>query len=965
MRRIGVSNPLDRPSPYHSRHKFVSAEGGNWYDRAFVAGILLLVTLSPLPMGAVHPWPFIAIELTIFALVVLWMAKTAFGAPIQFQPTLANLRPIVLPLALFLAVAGFALVPLPPTLLRALSPATYTMYAKSLPGWPSQAPYAAMLELPDLNAAQHLNVVLPTPQEAAQGAAIPQPHQHVLGPHTSTNQPVLASGWRWRSISLAPELTRELVIKLVAYSALFFVVLLYPFGPSMHAESEKNFYRYVIIAVLITALVVACIGILERVFWNGKILWVFVPYDWGRAMPDAMDRARGPFVNPDHFGSYLNLVIPVALAGVLFPTFVVRKSSGEAFRVFCAAVVLIASTALLLSLSRAGWIGAIVGAAALVFMAHFIPHAKRPGLLKLSWKVTVPVCAAMFAIVLLTSSLFVGAQGRHQADVRLMETVSQHQSLHFRTDVWRNSMGIVRAFPLFGIGLGSFPDVFPHFQQAPWSWEAAREAHNDYLELLIGAGAVGFGLLAWFFVAVVTRLYRGIRALPPDVLPVGAALTAGMAALAFQEFFDFNLQIPAVAILMTLFLALAFRLVAATRLNEPAPQPAGAKRWAMPAALSGAAIALGIVALLQPKIPYPYNIIPPKTASQARALILAHPTSVQPHLWMVETMGKRLPAAMRAQELERAVWLDPTSPYARDQYAEALVWNGQEGESLKQIQESVFDSPYLASHYYLERRLIPWLSPGERAAVEQGLQRAIAHDYPAAVWTLAEVYDLDHQYARESELLARAASTESDPAARANLLISAGGSAANAGDIALAEKHLRAAAAFDPVNPDSYHYLATMVFAPRKQMDSARAAIEQGINAGADPFSLDLALADAAGIAGDHPTMEKALLDATNIRPSDADAAVRLADLYTSEKRYDDAVLLLRHVAELNPDSALVLNRLGRAEAANYQFYAAGNDLARATQLEPGDAAYKADYEEFQKKSAAPEGISDASSATH
>lgn len=964
MRRIGLSNPLDRPRAYRSRHKFVSADGGNWYDRAFVTGILLLVTLSPLPMGAVHPWPFIAIELTICALVVLWMAKTAFAAPIQFQPTLANLRPIALPLALFVALAGFALVPLPPTVLRVLSPATYTMYARSLPGWPHEAPYAGMLQLPDLNAAQHLNVVLPTPQEAANGAAIPQPHQHALGPQTSTSKSMLAGGWRWRTLSLAPELTRELVIKLAAYAALFFVVLLYPFGPSMHAESEKNFYRYVIIAVLVTALVVACVGILERVFWNGKILWIFVPYDWGRAMPDAMDRARGPFVNPDHFGSYLNLVIPVALAGVLFPTFVVRKSSGEAFRVFCAAVVLIASTALLLSLSRAGWIGAIVGAAALVYMAQFIPRAKRPALLRLSWKIAVPAGAAIFAIVLLTSSLFGGAQGRHQADVRLMETVSQHQSLHFRLDVWRDSIGIVRAFPLFGIGLGSFADVFPHFQQAPWSWEGAREAHNDYLELLIGAGAFGFVLLAWFFVAVVTRLYRGIRALPPDVLPVGAALTAGMAALAFQEFFDFNLQIPAIAILMTLFLALAFRLVAATRLSEPAPQPVGIKRWAMPAGLSAAAIVLGIAALAQPKFPYPYDLTAPKTASQARALILAHPTSVVPHLWMVETLGKRLPFAMRAQELETAVWLDPTNPAARDQYAEALVWNGQSGESLKQIEESVFDSPYLATHYYLELRLIPWLSPGERAAVEQGLQRAIAHDYPAAIWTLAQVYDLNHQYGRESELLAHAASSESDPAVRANLLVSAGGSAAKAGDFAKAEEHLRAAMALDPVDPDSYHYLATMIFAPKKQMDSARAVIQQGINAGADPFTLDLALTDAAGIAGDDSTMEKALLDATNIRPSDDDAATRLADLYMQEKRYDDAVLLLKRTAELHPDSAPVLNRLGRAEAANYQFYAAGNDLARATQLEPGDAVFKSDYEEFQKKSAAAGGVSDAAAST-
>ncbi|HUY27490.1 MAG TPA: O-antigen ligase family protein [Candidatus Binataceae bacterium] len=965
MRIISASNPLERPRHYQSRHKFVSAEGGNWYDRAFVTGVLLLVTLSPLPMGAVHPWAFIAIELLICALVFVWMAKTAFASPIQFQPALSNLRPIALPLGLFVGFAAFALVPLPPAMLRAISPATYTMYSRSLSGWPGQAPYAAMMRLPNRNAAQHLEVVLPTPQEAAKGAPIPRPHQSSLRPVNSPAIVPAESGasLRWRSLSLAPELTRELVLKLCAYSALFFVVLLYPFGPSMHAEAEKRFYRYVIIAVLATGLGVACLAILQRVFWNGKILWIFVPYDWGHALPDAMGRARGPFVNPDHFASYLNLVIPVAIAGVLFPTFVVRKQSGEPFRVFCAAVVLIASTALLLSLSRAGWIGAIVGVAALVYIAHFIPRAKRPAMLRLSWKIAVPAGAAMLAIVILTSSLFVGAQGRHQADVRIMETVSQHQSLHFRFDVWRNSIAMVRSFPIFGIGLGSFPDVFPHFQRAPWSWQAAREAHNDYLELLIGAGAVGFALLAWFFAAVITRLYRGLRALPPDVLPVGGALTAGMAAMAFQEFFDFNLQIPALAILLTLFLALAFRLVAATRLAEPAPQPAGLRRWAMPAGVSAAALAIAVVALGQPKVPYPYDLTTPKTAAQARALILAHPTSVAPHLWMVEAMGKRLPPAMRAQELATAVWLDPANPYARDQYAEALVWNGQPAAALDQVQESVFDSPYLATHYYLQRRLIAWLSPQERAAIERGLQHAIALDYRSAVWTLASFYDADHQYAKESVVLEQAAAAEGDPGARANLLVSAGTTAAWSGDPSRGEKDLRAAAALDPSSPDPYEYLATEIFAPHKHMDAARAAIEEGISNGADPYALELALAKAAEIAGDNPTLEKALREASNLRPSDPAPASRLAALYMREKRFDDAVLLMKRAADLHPDSADVLDRLGLAEEANYQFYAAGNDLARAAELAPHDAAIKSDYQEFQKKAAPAGGLSDAAVA--
>jgi O-antigen ligase/tetratricopeptide (TPR) repeat protein len=955
VRLLGASNPLGRRPTYHSRHRFVSTEGANWYDRGFVTGVILLVTLSPLPMGAVHPWAFIALELAIGGLVLIWMAKTAIVEPIQYQPAFANLRPIALPLALFIAFAALAMLPMPPVMLRLLSPSTYTLYAKTLPGWPNQAPYRDLLKA----AASVPSVARPLSYPSRQTEAAPNPRTPTAKAAALEETSKLASeasdAPRWMPLSIAPPLTLELLIKIAAYAALFFAVMLYPFGPSMNGVAEKRFYRYVLVAIMATGLFVACVGILERVFWNGKILWIFVPYDWGRAQPTLFGRARGPFVNPDHFASYLNLILPVAIAGMLFPTFVTRRNS-EPFRVFCAVVAVVTSIALLLSMSRAGWLGAVVGVSTLVFLSRFIAIENRPWIFRLRSRVTVPLCAIAVIVILATTSVFVGDRGRHEADVRLKDTISNHQSLHFRVNVWRDSLPMIRDFPLFGMGLGAFEDAFAHFQSPPWNPNQVREAHNDYLELLVSAGVIGFGFLAWFFTAAARRLYRGLPNLPADVLPVAAALLAGMGAMAFQEFFDFNLQIPAVAFLFTLIFAMAMRLVVVARLDRVEAAPSRSQLRVIAATAAAAVIVVSILAVGQNKIPYPYSLEVPSTVASAREGVLAHPALSLTHVWMAAALGPRISPAARAHELASAAWLDPTDPRVRDLYAQSLIFAGRPNAALKQVTLSVYNSPWLDNHFYLTADNRTRLTPADRAAVETGLKMAVARNFKNAVWALGGFYDALHEYPREARLYVKAAGTEPDPGLRSDLLVAAGRSFADAGNFADGEKYLREAAALDPTSPDPYRYLATDIFAPEKRLRAARAAIDEGIRNGADPFRLELALAAAARRVGDNSTEEKALVDASNIRPSNAGAAIRLGQLYMREKRFDQAVLILKRAAELHPDSPQVLDKLGLAEEANYQFYAAGTDLSRAAELAPDNAAIKADYQDFQKRSSTASG---------
>ena len=74
-------------------------------------------------------------------------------------------------------------------------------------------------------------------------------------------------------------------------------------------------------------------------------------------------------------------------------------------------------------------------------------------------------------------------------------------------------------------------------------------AHNDYLQLLIEAGWIGFiAVLTGFLIFMWKNAYR-IRHMNPQKDPMRFFLAvgafSGLISLAFHSFFDFNLQIPA------------------------------------------------------------------------------------------------------------------------------------------------------------------------------------------------------------------------------------------------------------------------------------------------------------------------------------------------------------------------------------------------------------------------------------
>ena len=124
--------------------------------------------------------------------------------------------------------------------------------------------------------------------------------------------------------------------------------------------------------------------------------------------------------------------------------------------------------------------------------------------------------------------------------------------------------------PIAGWGLRSFPVVYPQFRSF-YTTFFVNEAHNDYLQLLVEMGLLGFGVMVWFLIVVFRRALSKIKNWASDVSgAVTLACILGCTGILIHSTVDFNLQIPANAAL--------FYVICSIAAADPLTQPARKRR---------------------------------------------------------------------------------------------------------------------------------------------------------------------------------------------------------------------------------------------------------------------------------------------------------------------------------------------------------------------------------------------------
>ncbi len=928
-----------------------------------MAGIIALAIFMPLAFGAVHPWAYKIGEALAFALLLLWPFGHAArdGQPAELR---VQIRTFAIPIVVFLSFALLQLIPLPPAAIHFLSPSTYRLYQQVLPGWPAQVPYAGLEGSLNPAPAQPVvanapTVVLPTVEEVKAGAPIPfAPKSQTAKDDAGNGANATGSGYsdrnlerlskiystRWRPLSIAPVLSWSGLVLFAACAALFMLVAFVPIGAIASTVERDWFVGTVMTVFLAVGLGIATLGLVQQATWNGRILWFFVPLDWGAPQLGIVPRASGPFVDPDHFAGFLAMIFPLAISGTFLGSPLVSSRWSNAYRIACGVTSFVLMAAILMSQSRAGWMGLALG----VILVMFLTSGREEGRERTLRARRIALVGASCMLVLAMS--FIGPTGREQVSARVQYSLEVDKALPDRASGWAQGLKIVEDFPTVGMGLRTWPELFTRYRARPWSELYLSEAHNDYLQLVAETGIVGLVLAAWFMLRAGSFIYRRFAKLPAKIVPVQAALVAALAIMCVVEFFDFDLQIPAIAFFFAMLLGLAVRVSWSWTVDDDAdrfeePRGVFARIW-----VPIAAVGLLAATFVQPAIAYPYDLEPPNSIAQAKWMLLLYPANAFSHVATADFLGDRMQLSDRIREREIAVALDPMNPYTRDAYMRELAAAGRNADALKQIELSVFNSPWPRTHPYMSDRIIGWLSPGERSAIERGITHASAEHVPGALVAAATLDDGVGKYSDEASLYADGAQRARDSHTQYLYLMSAAAAASRGSDFKRARSLLEKAIAIEPDEPSAYYALAKDVFAPQKDMAGIKRTIAQAIDSGIDRYEMELLQADAAEKMGDLPSAIDATKQIAAERPDSFDVMIRLGTLYAHNHDFNQAVITLGNAIQLNPDSAVAYYSLAQADEQAYNYADADKAYARAVQLAPDNETYKSSFDDFHKK---------------
>ena len=119
-----------------------------------------------------------------------------------------------------------------------------------------------------------------------------------------------------------------------------------------------------------------------------------------------------------------------------------------------------------------------------------------------------------------------------------------------RFNVWRDTLHLVAAYPIFGCGLGGYESAFEKFRTS--SVDVLQiYAHNDYLQYLAELGIVGMLIASGFLVVIGLRSVRArLLHRQPDSRWLGLACAGSLAAIFIHSLADYNLYVVANASLL-------------------------------------------------------------------------------------------------------------------------------------------------------------------------------------------------------------------------------------------------------------------------------------------------------------------------------------------------------------------------------------------------------------------------------
>ena len=279
-------------------------------------------------------------------------------------------------------------------------------------------------------------------------------------------------------------------------------------------------------------------------------------------------RSYGTFEQPNPFGGYLGLHLPLLLAGAIYA----RKSR----RPWITALWLLVLAAVVISRSRGAWIG-MIGSTAVVLLAA-MPRARVLGaatgaliiagfLALAGWQFSGGVAQAI------PDPARAAVEGRVEVRDALRIVVEDDYAISERLAQWETGWRMFMSAPLIGVGAGNYDHAYARLNFEPFL-QPPGHAHNIYLNFAAEAGLPG---LVAFLALSAWAIWRAIQAVQWsrgtswEWAAIGAL--GGSVAFALHNLVD-SLFVNGMGLVFAMFIALSYAVEWDHR-RRPATRAAG------------------------------------------------------------------------------------------------------------------------------------------------------------------------------------------------------------------------------------------------------------------------------------------------------------------------------------------------------------------------------------------------------
>lgn len=319
------------------------------------------------------------------------------------------------------------------------------------------------------------------------------------------------------------------MIQALIYALLFLAIV-----NNLHRQEST---QVIALTLIFLAMAISFWAVYQYLTGSDKVWCLIKPY---------AKRASGTFISPNDLSGFLEMILPLGLAYTLTSR---MKAVPKVFIGYASLVIL---AGLVMTVSRGAWF-ATAFALLVLFVVLMFHHTHR-----------LPAIALLAVIVV--GGFYFGPRQFFLVS-RLKQIRDSKGTINDdgRFGIWHAAVKLWEEDPWWGIGPGHFGYRFGKYRPAVVQQSPDR-AHNDYLNTLTDYGIVGALLIVVALVLLFTGAFwtwRYVRGSPNTIrehrsnkLAVVLGASIGLLAILAHSFVDFNMHIPANALVAITLMAL-------------------------------------------------------------------------------------------------------------------------------------------------------------------------------------------------------------------------------------------------------------------------------------------------------------------------------------------------------------------------------------------------------------------------